>query len=57
MSKRIPTIVFTGFLLLILMTAVNADVIKFARFPHINQGKIVFTYHGDIWLSRSKQLH
>lgn len=34
-----------------LITTTNADPIKFARFPHISHGKIVFTYHGDIWLA------
>ena len=28
-----------------------AGEIKFARYPHIHNGKIAFSYHGDIWIS------
>lgn len=28
-----------------------ADPIKFARYPHVAHGKIVFSYHGDIWIA------
>jgi tricorn protease len=28
-----------------------ADPIKFARYPHVSHGKIVFSYHGDIWIA------
>jgi len=28
-----------------------AGPIKFARYPHINNGKIAFSYHGDIWIA------
>ena len=41
--------------LLILITAVAgpaaADPIKFARYPHVANGKIAFSYHGDIWIA------
>ncbi len=29
----------------------TADPIKFARYPHVSQGKLVFSYHGDIWIA------
>ncbi len=32
-------------------TDAAADPIKFARYPHICQGKIAFSYHGDIWVA------
>lgn len=28
-----------------------ADPIKFARYPHVAHGRLVFTYHGDIWIA------
>ena len=28
-----------------------ADPIKFARYPHVAHGKLVFSYHGDIWIA------
>jgi tricorn protease len=28
-----------------------AEPIKFARYPHVSQGKLVFSYHGDIWIA------
>jgi tricorn protease len=37
------TVVFAG--------AANGDPIKFARYPHIANGKIAFSYHGDIWVA------
>ena len=30
---------------------VNADPIKFARYPHSSHGQIAFSYHGDIWVA------
>ena len=29
----------------------RAEPIKFARYPHVSQGKLVFSYHGDIWIA------
>jgi len=29
----------------------SAEPIKFARYPHASQGKLVFSYHGDIWIA------
>lgn len=28
-----------------------AEPIKFARYPHVSQGKLVFSYHGDVWIA------
>jgi tricorn protease len=36
---------------LALATAVSAEPIKFARYPHVANGRIAFFYHGDIWLA------
>ncbi len=36
----------------LLSPAVQAAAIKFARYPHIAQGKLVFSYHGDLWIAR-----
>ncbi len=34
-------------------TVVDARPILFARTPHISQGRIVFSYHGDIWTANA----
>ncbi len=31
--------------------AADADPIKFARYPNVAHGRLVFTYHGDIWIA------
>jgi len=31
--------------------SVYAEPIKFARYPHASHGKLVFSYHGDIWVA------
>lgn len=43
------------FLFVVLSTiTLQADPIKFVRYPHIsNDGKIAFSYHGDIWVAES----
>src|SRR6187431_329710 len=41
-----------AFVVLLATTApVSAEPIKFARYPHVSQGKLVFSYHGDIWIA------
>ncbi len=33
-------------------TTGHADPVKFARHPHVsNDGRIAFSYHGDIWIA------
>ena len=32
-------------------TLAEARPVLFARTPHVSQGKIVFSYHGDIWIA------
>lgn len=41
------------FLLGALALAANASAepIKFARYPHVANGRIAFSYHGDIWMA------
>ncbi len=34
-----------------LTTATSAEPIKFARYPHVANGKLAFSYHGDIWIA------
>ncbi|MFC2161448.1 S41 family peptidase [Acidobacteriota bacterium] len=34
-----------------------ADQIKFARYPHLCNGKMAFTYHGDIWVVNEDGSH
>ena len=36
----------------LLTISAGADPVKFARYPHIsNDGKIAFSYHGDLWIT------
>ncbi len=32
-------------------TAALAAPIKFARYPHVSNGKLAFAYHGDLWVA------
>jgi len=34
-------------------TLAEARPVLFARTPHVSQGKIVFSYHGDIWIANA----
>lgn len=36
---------------LLIAVPAQADPIKFARYPHSANGKIAFSYHGDIWVA------
>jgi tricorn protease len=49
---RTHTLLTTG-LLVWLATAgpAAADPVKFARHPHVSQGRLVFSYHGDVWIA------
>jgi tricorn protease len=40
-----------GLGLALLALAAGAAPIKFARYPHLAKGKVVFSYHGDIWVA------
>jgi tricorn protease len=33
--------------------AASAEPIKFARYPHAANGRLVFSYHGDIWIANA----
>ena len=35
------------------VSVAQARPILFARTPHVSQGKIVFSYHGDIWVANA----
>ena len=45
------SVVVAAALLLCAVTHAAAEPIKFARYPHVSQGKLVFSYHGDIWIA------
>jgi len=44
-------------ILVIFATSISAGQIKFARYPHICNGKIAFSYHGDIWVANEDGSH
>ncbi|MFC1729867.1 DPP IV N-terminal domain-containing protein [candidate division KSB1 bacterium] len=50
MLRRIFILVSACTFLFTAMTA-GADPIKFARYPHIHNGRIAFSYHGDVWIA------
>jgi len=33
--------------------AVSAAPIKFARYPHVSSGRMVFSYHNDVWIANA----
>ena len=45
------------FILVIFTSSSSADQIKFARYPHMCNGKIAFSYHGDIWVANEDGSH
>ncbi|KPK95847.1 hypothetical protein AMJ80_03235 [bacterium SM23_31] len=51
MSKKRFTVIFAVVFTFTLMAVVQAEPIKFARYPNSSHGKIAFTYHGDIWIA------
>ncbi|KPK76067.1 MAG: hypothetical protein AMJ79_08470, partial [Phycisphaerae bacterium SM23_30] len=50
MHSRKLFVIFAIVGLFLPVSFAKGEVIKFARFPHICQGSIVFSYHGDLWL-------
>jgi len=51
MRRTFLPLLLTFTLLFSLAGTAQADPIKFARYPHICNGKIAFSYHGDIWVA------
>ncbi|MCJ7583029.1 MAG: biopolymer transporter Tol, partial [Candidatus Aminicenantes bacterium] len=49
--KKLSSLVLFLLIMFIFTTSIFADQIKFARYPHICNGKIAFSYHGDIWVA------
>ena len=39
--------------LLVVAAATIAAPVKFARYPHVSSGKLVFAYHGDLWIANA----
>ncbi len=48
--RKIAALAF-GLALVSVAAPASAEPIKFARYPHVSQGKLVFSYHGDIWIA------
>lgn len=53
MSTKLTKVCLLGFMAVLFFVAVSAQAepIKFARYPHISNGKIAFSYFGDIWIA------
>ena len=55
--KKLSSLILVFLSLIIFTTSIFADQIKFARYPHMCNGKIAFTYHGDIWVADEDGSH
>jgi tricorn protease len=51
--RRTLTALLATAALILLAAGVQAEPIKFARYPHFGGGKLAFTYHGDIWVANA----
>jgi tricorn protease len=51
MFKFTTRVLSLAILALVAATPAAADPIKFARYPHVAHGRLVFSYHGDIWVA------
>ena len=53
MTLRTPAhrLLMTALVCAALASPATADPIKFARYPHVAAGRLVFSYHGDIWIA------
>lgn len=51
------TTLLTLVTLLLAAAPALAEPIKFARHPHVAQGKLAFAYHGDIWVANADGSH
>ena len=51
MLKSLTRVVCLSVFTLALAIPAAADPIKFARYPHVANGRIAFSYHGDIWIA------
>ena len=51
LSTPLRRLLMTAVLCLPLAAPASADPIKFARYPHAAGGRLVFSYHGDIWIA------
>nr|MDQ3069650.1 PDZ domain-containing protein [Acidobacteriota bacterium] len=56
--KRVARVVgLTGLAVSLFAAGAAAEPIKFARHPHVSHGKLVFAYHGDIWIAGADGSH
>jgi len=51
MTRKPSHLLLSLIVILTIAGTVKADPIKFARYPHICNGRIAFSYHGDIWVA------
>lgn len=51
MIKKVSCTLLSVAVTVILTNVSYADPVKFVRYPHICNGKIAFSYHGDIWVA------
>ncbi len=55
--KKLSILSLVFLTLIFFTTSGSADLIKFARNPHFCNGKIAFSYHGDIWVANEDGSH
>jgi tricorn protease len=57
MLKFLTCLLSLSALALAIAVPADADPIKFARHPHVANGRIAFSYHGDIWIANADGSH
>ena len=57
MRKTILVALVSAVCLVAAAVTAAAAPIKFARYPHIANGKLAFAYHGDLWVANADGTH
>ncbi len=57
MRKTILVALISAVCLVAAAVTAAAAPIKFARYPHIANGKLAFAYHGDLWVANADGTH
>jgi tricorn protease len=57
MRSTIRTALVSTVCLLVVAVAAVAAPVKFARYPHVSNGKLAFAYHGDLWIANADGSH
>ena len=53
MRRTVRIALVSAVCLLVAAAVAIAAPVKFARYPHVSSGKLVFAYHGDLWIANA----